>query len=211
MHRVKPHKKKEVHFLIFGSVFHRAKYIHTTFDLKGSSHGRSATEADKNVAQPVFKDNDFLEKQVKIEIPAAKAKLFRAQVEKDVEVQIPPTLPALVYLLSANVFVSLCCLFGSIAIQFLRNLNIMDYSMLLGVHDSRRGFVASSRKKNGQNGAAQQPAAQQGAKPTDPPKKSLTGATTSADRFVHVRRLLRISRVNLIHAGGSDVWNFRCV
>jgi len=33
-----------------------------------------------------IQDNDFLERKQKIEIPAAKAKLLRAQVEKDVEV-----------------------------------------------------------------------------------------------------------------------------
>lgn len=34
MHRVKPHKKKEVHFLIMGSVFYTQRFIHRTFDLK---------------------------------------------------------------------------------------------------------------------------------------------------------------------------------
>ena len=34
MHRVKPHKKRQVHFLIFSSVFCKSKYIHVTFDLK---------------------------------------------------------------------------------------------------------------------------------------------------------------------------------
>jgi 1-phosphatidylinositol-4-phosphate 5-kinase len=55
VHRVKPHKKPEVHFLIFGSVFFNSKYIHKTFDLKGSSQGRSASEAEKKLAAPVFK------------------------------------------------------------------------------------------------------------------------------------------------------------
>jgi 1-phosphatidylinositol-4-phosphate 5-kinase len=34
MHRVKPHKKKQVHFLIMGSVFYTTKFVHKVFDLK---------------------------------------------------------------------------------------------------------------------------------------------------------------------------------
>jgi hypothetical protein len=36
MHRVKPHKKLEKHFLIIGNIFCTKKTIHITFDLKAS-------------------------------------------------------------------------------------------------------------------------------------------------------------------------------
>jgi 1-phosphatidylinositol-4-phosphate 5-kinase len=44
MHRVKPHKSDEKHFIIMGSVFNTPLYVHVVYDLKGSSQGRSATE-----------------------------------------------------------------------------------------------------------------------------------------------------------------------
>lgn len=114
MHRVKPHKKKEVHFLIFGSVFFQSRYIHSSFDLKGSSQGRSASDAEKQVSEPVLKDNDFLDRGVRIRVGPAKAKLLKDQIDKDVE--------------------------------FLRQLNIMDYSLLLGVHDSRKKIPSPRRR-----------------------------------------------------------------
>ena len=59
-------------------------------------------------------------------------------------------------------------------LQFLRHLNIMDYSMLLGIHDSRRGFPASMRRKNPQ---LQQAQGQQGSKPNG------RAAAGTADRY----------------------------
>ena len=44
MHRVKPHKSDEKHFIIMGSVLNTPLYVHVVYDLKGSSQGRSATE-----------------------------------------------------------------------------------------------------------------------------------------------------------------------
>ena len=34
MHRVKPHKSDEKHFIIMGSVFHTPLFVHEVFDLK---------------------------------------------------------------------------------------------------------------------------------------------------------------------------------
>jgi 1-phosphatidylinositol-4-phosphate 5-kinase len=103
MHRVKPHKKKEVHFLIMGSVFYGTKFIHRTFDLKGSKQGRFATAGEKESLNCVFKDNDFLDQKIRIEVGPKKADLLKKQLAADVE--------------------------------FLRKLKIMDYSVLLGIHD----------------------------------------------------------------------------
>lgn len=104
LHRVKPHKRPKVHFLIFGSVFFRSRFIHKTFDLKGSSHGRSATEEEKQSDLCVQKDNDFRDQKVRIRIGAGRARVLKDQLERDVE--------------------------------FLHALSLMDYSLLLGIHDS---------------------------------------------------------------------------
>lgn len=102
MHRIKPHKKREVHFLIMGSVFHTSKFVHTVFDLKGSRQGRNATQKEKESGAPVYKDNDFLDMNIKISLGEERAKLLNAQIAADVD--------------------------------FLSQLNIMDYSLLLGIH-----------------------------------------------------------------------------
>src|SRR3954469_22254169 len=101
MHRVKPHKKKEVHFLIMGSVFYTSKFVHTVFDLKGSRQGRNATQKEKDSGAAVYKDNDFLDMDIQIKIGSERTKLLNEQIARDVE--------------------------------WLRQLNIMDYSLLLGI------------------------------------------------------------------------------
>jgi hypothetical protein len=84
MHRVKPHKKKEVHFLIMGSVFYTQRQIHRTFDLKGSKQGRNATEREKLLPSCVYKDNDFLEANMKIQIEPGRAEVLRQNIASDV-------------------------------------------------------------------------------------------------------------------------------
>jgi len=68
MHRVEPHRKKEKHFLVMASVFYTNHFIHFTFDLKGSLHGRVASEKEKRSQHCVFKDQDFLEQKTKINV-----------------------------------------------------------------------------------------------------------------------------------------------
>lgn len=103
MHKVKPHKKTQRHFLIMGSVFYTNKYIHTVYDLKGSTQGRYATAKEKlSGANCVYKDNDFLDFNQHLQLTEAKAKQLNDQLASDVE--------------------------------FLRKLDIMDYSLLLGIH-----------------------------------------------------------------------------
>eukprot|EP00742_Colponemidia_sp_Colp-10_P003628 GILJ01003862.1.p1 GENE.GILJ01003862.1~~GILJ01003862.1.p1 ORF type:complete len:536 (-),score=61.21 GILJ01003862.1:254-1795(-) len=106
MHRVKPHKGHAMHFLIMGSVFDSDKEIHERYDLKGSTIGRAASEAEKAGICPVLKDLDFVNAGVKIRIGEAKKKQLLDQLEAD-------------------------CL-------FLERANIMDYSLLLGVHYRNR-------------------------------------------------------------------------
>lgn len=85
IHRVKPSGSEKMRFLIMGSVFYTDKYIHECYDLKGSTHGRAATEKEKRQEVPVLKDLDFLDKKVKIQIHPIKAKTFIEQLRKDAE------------------------------------------------------------------------------------------------------------------------------
>ena len=113
MHRVKPHKKKQRHFLIMSSVFYTDKYIHTVFDLKGSTQGRSATAKEIRSGNPVYKDNDFVQQKMAMKLSELQSERLQQQLASDVE--------------------------------FLRKLDIMDYSLLLGVHYRDRPVPAVDR------------------------------------------------------------------
>eukprot|EP00457_Paulinella_chromatophora_P002891 gb/GEZN01002896.1/.p1 GENE.gb/GEZN01002896.1/~~gb/GEZN01002896.1/.p1 ORF type:complete len:703 (+),score=94.56 gb/GEZN01002896.1/:84-2192(+) len=115
MHRVKPHKKREVHFLVMGSVFFTDKYIHTTFDLKGSLQGRAVSEAEKKNPHCVFKDQDFLEQRMRLKVGPEQKESFLEQIRRDTEL--------------------------------LKRLNIMDYSLLVGIHYGDRPVPGSTKEQ----------------------------------------------------------------
>lgn len=107
MHKVRPaNQTKPYYFLIMKSIFHTDLPIHAIFDLKGSSLGRSASQADKDRGDCVYKDNDFLEQQISLQLGPERARRLVNAVEKDV--------------------------------NLLRDMNIMDYSLLIGVHYSSK-------------------------------------------------------------------------
>lgn len=102
LHRVKPHRGRQVRFVVMGNVFQTKKKIHERYDLKGSTLGRAASEEEKKKDTVTYKDLDFRERHMKIQIgPMKRAELIE-QLQKD-------------------------C-------KFLGQLNIMDYSFLIGIH-----------------------------------------------------------------------------
>lgn len=95
-------RRSESYFLIMGSIFPSQQEIHTKFDLKGSRLGRSASEKDKENPDCVYKDNDYVDMNIRLKMrPCDKPRLVE-QLKLDV--------------------------------ALLRDLNIMDYSLLLGIH-----------------------------------------------------------------------------
>jgi len=108
MHRVKPHRREHIYFLIMGSVFYSKEglEIHEQYDLKGSTKGRKAGPNEN-----MKKDLDLLENKVFLKVGRDKAKLFRQQLLLDTE--------------------------------FLRKNQIMDYSLLVGIHHRDRGLRPS--------------------------------------------------------------------
>jgi len=66
------------------SVFYTDKFIHTTFDLKGSTQGR---EVKKKDIKPgcVYKDLDFLNQKMTLNLGAVKGQLFEKQIAADSE------------------------------------------------------------------------------------------------------------------------------
>jgi 1-phosphatidylinositol-5-phosphate 4-kinase len=93
----------ETYMLVMRNIFGGKYNIHKKYDLKGSTVQRQASEKEKSKQLPTLKDNDFLEENYKLMLPAdAKAQLMK--------------------LLKADT-------------EFLTKMHLMDYSLLLGVHD----------------------------------------------------------------------------
>jgi len=85
MYRVKTHQRNAIYFVVMGSVFYTDLEIHRIYDLKGSTHGRAATEKEKRMDTPVLKDLDFIENDERIRIGKVKCKLFCEQLRRDTE------------------------------------------------------------------------------------------------------------------------------
>lgn len=112
LHRVKPHRGRQVRFLIMNNIFQTRKTIHERYDLKGSTLGRQASDEEKKKSTVTYKDLDFIERGIKITIgPALRTQLLD-QLKRDV--------------------------------KFLAKLHIMDYSLLIGVHNQEKddGYVS---------------------------------------------------------------------
>merc|ERR1711933_620321 len=84
MHRVKPHRKQAIYFVVMGSVFHSEGMenltIHKQYDLKGSVRNRRAKPGES-----MGKDIDFCDDGIFLRIEPDKARKFREQMRSDVE------------------------------------------------------------------------------------------------------------------------------
>ncbi len=127
MHRVNMKPYKGTHFVIMANVFYTRNDIHIMYDLKGSSVGREATEEEikryEAGLKVVMKDND-------LQHPGRGHKLhvgpeYKAKMLQQLKKDC----------------------------SFLAKLQIMDYSLLLGIHQkNKRGrsatTVTTSKKDN---------------------------------------------------------------
>jgi len=82
MHRVKPHRRKRIYFLIMGSVFFSNENleIHEQYDLKGSVKGRRSRPSES-----MKKDLDLIDRGVYLKVGKEKAKLFKTQLKLDTD------------------------------------------------------------------------------------------------------------------------------
>jgi 1-phosphatidylinositol-4-phosphate 5-kinase len=90
------------------NIFPPHRDIHETYDLKGSTIGRSYPEdkAEKN-PRAVLKDLNWINRGKSLELGPEKRALLTEQLRRDAE--------------------------------FLKSVNVMDYSLLVGIHNMRRG------------------------------------------------------------------------
>lgn len=93
----------ETYLLVMRNIFSGKYNIHKKYDLKGSTIQRQASEKEKSKDLPTLKDNDFLEDNSKLILPAEAKKQIMCLLKNDTE--------------------------------FLTKLHLMDYSLLVGIHD----------------------------------------------------------------------------
>lgn len=123
LHRVKQPGNKKIYFVVMGNVFPPSKDVHEVFDLKGSLFGRGIPE-EVAISNPraVMKDLNWIDRKKKLSFGPIKGALLSVQLEKDVKV---------LYLF----------------IKFLMDRNVMDYSLLVGIHDIVKGNADNIRKR----------------------------------------------------------------
>ena len=97
------------------NLFPPHKDVHETFDLKGSTVGRTYPEdkAEKN-PRAVLKDLNWINRHKMLELGPEKRALLTEQLRRDTE--------------------------------FLKKVNVMDYSLLVGIHNIQRGNKEKLRK-----------------------------------------------------------------
>lgn len=84
MYRIKL-GSKTTNFLVVRNVFSTQKIVHTKYDLKGSSHGRMATQFEKQKKVPTLKDMDFRWEGRKLCVGDEMKNIFMDKLKHDVQ------------------------------------------------------------------------------------------------------------------------------
>lgn len=103
--------------------------INHVYDLKGSKVSRTASESERAKDLPVLKDNDFIEAKERIALGPALKTAFLEKLNADVEVgskMARIAAPLFSHPLPGPYFNLL---------QFLAKHKLMDYSLLIGIHE----------------------------------------------------------------------------
>ncbi|CAG9815117.1 unnamed protein product [Phaedon cochleariae] len=147
----------EHYIVVSRNVFSNHLNTHRKFDLKGSTVDREASEKEREKDLPTFKDNDFVNEQMKVSIgDEAKSKLMET--------------------LNADVV-------------FLTKLHLMDYSLLLGIHEVERGEQELERQREME--AENPPDSDESESGSGLEGRQCAGMTTPPDSPNAVGRLLR--------------------
>uniref|UniRef100_A0A3Q1IRV3 Phosphatidylinositol 5-phosphate 4-kinase type-2 alpha n=1 Tax=Anabas testudineus TaxID=64144 RepID=A0A3Q1IRV3_ANATE len=117
----------ETYMIVTRNVFSHRLSVYKKYDLKGSTVAREASDKEKAKELPTYKDNDFINDGQKIYIDGENKKMFLEKLRKDVEV------------CNYSFLLWLCFLLSTQSSFFLNlYLKLMDYSLLVGIHDVER-------------------------------------------------------------------------
>ncbi|MFT7809390.1 phosphatidylinositol 5-phosphate 4-kinase type-2 alpha [Arapaima gigas] len=109
----------ETYMIVTRNVFSHRLAVYKKYDLKGSTVAREASDKEKAKELPTFKDKDFIKDGQKVYIDENNKTVFLEKLKRDVEVSR----------LKADM---------SAYARFLAQLKLMDYSLLVGIHDVER-------------------------------------------------------------------------
>uniref|UniRef100_A0A4W4FNV5 Phosphatidylinositol 5-phosphate 4-kinase type-2 alpha n=1 Tax=Electrophorus electricus TaxID=8005 RepID=A0A4W4FNV5_ELEEL len=156
----------ETYMIVTRSVFSHRLPVHKKYDLKGSTVAREASDKEKTKELPTYKDNDFINEGQKIFIDGENKKMFLEKLKNDVEVS---DFQLHAYLGSRpsrfHTELSICIL-----LDFLAQLKLMDYSLLVGLHDIERGEQEPAEDESEENeGADEEGCESDGAVTASPP------------------------------------------
>uniref|UniRef100_A0A7N8XQH5 Phosphatidylinositol 5-phosphate 4-kinase type-2 gamma n=1 Tax=Mastacembelus armatus TaxID=205130 RepID=A0A7N8XQH5_9TELE len=123
---------EETYLIVMRNMFSHRLVVHRKYDLKGSLVAREASDKEKGKELPTFKDMDFRNNMQKVYISEEQKEKLMEKLNRDVEV------------------------------GFLVRLKIMDYSLLLGIHDVGRAEreeeageqVSNEEEQEAENGLA---------------------------------------------------------
>uniref|UniRef100_A0A668TFK3 Phosphatidylinositol 5-phosphate 4-kinase type-2 alpha n=1 Tax=Oreochromis aureus TaxID=47969 RepID=A0A668TFK3_OREAU len=125
----------ETYMIVTRNVFSHRLSVYKKYDLKGSTVAREASDKEKAKELPTYKDNDFINDGQKIYINEENKKMFLEKLRKDVEVCVRHDFFFFFFFFffSCQIVIQLLgCLL------FLAQLKLMDYSLLVGIHDVER-------------------------------------------------------------------------
>uniref|UniRef100_A0A4W6FQA2 Phosphatidylinositol 5-phosphate 4-kinase type-2 alpha n=1 Tax=Lates calcarifer TaxID=8187 RepID=A0A4W6FQA2_LATCA len=125
----------ETYMIVTRNVFSHRLSVYKKYDLKGSTVAREASDKEKAKELPTYKDNDFINDGQKIYIDEENKKMFLEKLRKDVEVLHFLFLRLHSFTLAFTSFRHPTVFHHP---QFLAQLKLMDYSLLVGIHDVER-------------------------------------------------------------------------
>lgn len=136
---------KNIRVVVMNNILPRSVRMHLKFDLKGSTYKRRASKKEREKSKPTFKDLDFLSDVPEgLNLDQDTYGALIKTLQRDCLVSDPKhsiaiiftisviKRPFLVYPPSITVLWSMCVVSSC---QVLESFKIMDYSLLLGVHN----------------------------------------------------------------------------